>query len=87
MFYFQPYLGKMSNLTSIFFRWVETTNQFFFAASQIEEMFCSPQSQRETCYVDTDTCMLTVHKMTPRHNLKNFVLNIRGKCKKTPAFF
>ena len=26
-FYFHPYLGKFSNLTSIFFRWVETTNQ------------------------------------------------------------
>ena len=25
-FYFHPYLGKWSNLTSIFFRWVETTN-------------------------------------------------------------
>ena len=24
-FYFHPYLGKWSNLTSIFFRWVETT--------------------------------------------------------------
>ena len=28
MFYFHPYLGKISNLTSIFFRWVgSTTNQ------------------------------------------------------------
>ena len=28
IFYFHPYLGKMSNLTSIFFRWVgSTTNQ------------------------------------------------------------
>ena len=27
-FYSQPSLGKISNLTSIFFRWVETTNQF-----------------------------------------------------------
>ena len=26
-FNFQPFLGKISNLTSIFFRWVETTNQ------------------------------------------------------------
>ena len=25
--YFHPYLGKWSSLTSIFFRWVETTNQ------------------------------------------------------------
>ena len=25
-FYFHPYLGKWSNLTSIFFKWVETTN-------------------------------------------------------------
>ena len=24
IFYFHPYLGKISNLTSIFFRWVET---------------------------------------------------------------
>ena len=24
--YFHPYLGKISNLTSIFFRWVENTN-------------------------------------------------------------
>ena len=28
IFYFHPYLGKISNLTSIFSRWVETTNQF-----------------------------------------------------------
>ena len=27
-FIFTPILGKWSNLTSIFFRWVETTNQF-----------------------------------------------------------
>ena len=27
IFYVHPYLGKWSNLTSIFFRWVETTNQ------------------------------------------------------------
>ena len=27
IFNFHPYLGKWSNLTSIFFRWVETTNQ------------------------------------------------------------
>ena len=26
IFYFHPYLGKWSNLTSIFFKWVETTN-------------------------------------------------------------
>ena len=26
--YFHPHLGKNSNLTSIFFTWVETTNQF-----------------------------------------------------------
>ncbi len=26
IFYFHPYLGRWSNLTSIFFRWVETTN-------------------------------------------------------------
>ena len=25
--YFHPYLGKIPTLTSIFFRWVETTNQ------------------------------------------------------------
>ena len=28
IFYFQPYVGKMSNLNNIFFRWVETTNWF-----------------------------------------------------------
>ena len=28
MFYVHPYLGKIFNLTNIFFRWVETTNQF-----------------------------------------------------------
>ena len=29
-FYFHPYLGKWSNLTTVnFFRWVETTNQLF----------------------------------------------------------
>ena len=28
-FIFHPYLGKIPNLTSIFFRWVETTNQLF----------------------------------------------------------
>ena len=28
MFYFHPYLGKISNLTIVFFRWVgSTTNQ------------------------------------------------------------
>ena len=27
IFYFHPYLGRWSNLTSIFFKWVETTNQ------------------------------------------------------------
>ena len=27
MFYFHPYLGKISNLTIIFFKGVETTNQ------------------------------------------------------------
>ena len=27
IFYFHPYLGKIPILTSIFFRWVETTNQ------------------------------------------------------------
>ena len=27
IFYFHPYLGKSSNLTSIFFKWVEPTNQ------------------------------------------------------------
>ena len=27
MFNFRPYLGKIPNLTIIFFRWVETTNQ------------------------------------------------------------
>ena len=26
IFYFHPYLGRWSNLTSIFFKWVETTN-------------------------------------------------------------
>jgi len=26
IFYFHLYLGRRSNLTSIFFRWVETTN-------------------------------------------------------------
>ena len=26
-FNFHPYLGKISDLTSIFFRWVETSNQ------------------------------------------------------------
>ena len=31
IFYFHHYLGKISHLTSIFFRWVgSTTNQFFF---------------------------------------------------------
>ena len=35
IFYFQPYLGKISNLTSIFFRWVgSTTNQFFYLVIQ-----------------------------------------------------
>ena len=29
IFYVHPYLGKWSNLTSIFFRWVETTNQLY----------------------------------------------------------
>jgi len=29
IFYFHPYLGKISNLTNIF-RWVETTNQLWF---------------------------------------------------------
>ena len=29
--YFHPYLGKISNLTDIFFKWVgSTTNQSFF---------------------------------------------------------
>ena len=28
--HFHPYLGKISNLTSIFLKWVETTNQFCF---------------------------------------------------------
>ena len=41
-FYFHPYLGKWSNLTSIFFKGVETTNQF----PEIEQFrtthFCSP---------------------------------------------
>ena len=32
IFYFHPYLEKIFNLTSIFFRWVETTNQFLFAS-------------------------------------------------------
>ena len=27
-FFFQPYLAKWSNLTSIFFKWVQTTNQW-----------------------------------------------------------
>ena len=27
IFYFHPHLGKSSNLTNIFFRWVETTNK------------------------------------------------------------
>ena len=35
IFYFHPYLGKIPILTSIFFKWVETTNQigtlFFFS--------------------------------------------------------
>ena len=31
MFYFHPYMGKIPILTSIFFTWVETTNQFFNA--------------------------------------------------------
>ena len=26
IFYFHPYMGKWSNLTSIFFKWVQTTN-------------------------------------------------------------
>ena len=31
IFYFHPYLGKISNLTNIFFRWVgSTTNQLVF---------------------------------------------------------
>ena len=28
--YFHPYLGKIPNLTSIFFTWVKTTNQWLF---------------------------------------------------------
>ena len=30
IFYFHPYLGKIPVLTFIFFRWVETTNQYRF---------------------------------------------------------
>ena len=38
--YFHPHLGKISNLTSIFFGWVETTNQFriIFTPKQIEKV-------------------------------------------------
>ena len=32
IFYVHPYLGKISILTSIFFKWVETTNQGWVAS-------------------------------------------------------
>jgi len=39
MFYFHPYLGKISILTIIFFRWVETTNQSRSSRVVRDDMF------------------------------------------------
>ena len=39
VFYVHPYLGRWSNLTSIFFKWVETTNQKHLAI--LAWCFCS----------------------------------------------
>ena len=38
IFYFHPYLGKIPNLTNIF-NWVETTNQFFYGLTSLDEFF------------------------------------------------
>ena len=43
IFYVHPYLGKIPILTSIFFRWVETTNQ---EMSYLQEA-STPQLSRE----------------------------------------
>ena len=56
IFYFQPYLGKWSNLTSIFFKWVETTNQ---KISKPKNCHIFP-SQKHTSPSHGTTCMAMV---------------------------
>ena len=44
IFLFHPYLGRWSNLTSIFFRWVETTNQKNWGEAFCQEEPCQGAS-------------------------------------------
>ena len=46
-FYFHPYLGKRSHLTSIFFRWVETTNQIWAPFKTTSLHFTQHQKRRQ----------------------------------------
>ena len=66
--YFQPEtLGKWSNLTSIFFKWVgSTTNQFFDTA------------RPKRCYTTTMVRIFWCFWMAPRVYLGNYFLATKG---------
>ena len=57
IFYFHPYLGKWSNLTSIFFRWVGSTTNYI-AIGQVQDDLCMVIPKQPFCVSSSPTAVV-----------------------------